>query len=70
MKPVEPIACYCFNKHCGISIFHKNKTIPRYVPLDVALLTDMQCSECGETLYNWLELDIHMEVQEILRMAC
>ncbi|OCX53362.1 hypothetical protein BEL04_03415 [Mucilaginibacter sp. PPCGB 2223] len=69
MKPAEPIACYCFNKHCTISIFNKLRARPRYVPVEIALLTDMKCNECGEALYNWLELAIHIEVQEILRVA-
>ncbi|WP_448699052.1 hypothetical protein ACFGVR_19145 [Mucilaginibacter sp. AW1-3] len=69
MKIAEPIACYCFNKQCTISIYNRNMALPRYVPVEVALLTDMKCSECGGALYNWLELAIDIEVKEILRVA-
>ena len=69
MTHAEPIACYCFNKHCKISIYNRHRAIPRYVPVEIALLTDMKCSECGGALYNWLELSIDIEVKELLRIA-
>jgi len=69
MTDAEPIACYCFNKYCKVSIYNRQKTLPRYVPVEIALLTDMKCSECGGALYNWLELSINIEVKELLRIA-
>jgi len=69
MKLAEPIACYCFNKLCKISIYHKKDAVPVYVSVETALLSDMKCHECGGDLYNWLELAIDIEVKEILREA-
>ena len=69
MKTVEPIACYCFNKHCKISIYNKKEAVPTYASVETALSTELTCTECGSPLYNWLELAIDIEVKEILRQA-
>jgi len=69
MTHTEPIACYCFNKLCGISIYNKRKALPIYVSVETAFLTHMECSECGGALSNWLELCIDIEVKELLRVA-
>jgi hypothetical protein len=69
MKPAESIACYCFNKDCSISIYNRDKALPKYVPEEIALATDLKCAQCGEPLYNWLELAIDIEVKAILREA-
>lgn len=69
MKAAEPIACYCFNKLCKVSIYNRHKAIPRYVPVEIALLHELKCNECGGDLYNWLGLAIDIEVKEMLRVA-